>query len=607
MSLLPDIVRQSGPFGPILVVLGLVVLFLTLKVVVLATGTRAFSVEDLRAQTNGILFWGTASAVLGFLGQCQSAYLALTAILSATELDPSIVAQGFVMTFFPSLIGLGIFVFSGVAWFSLRLLRGRVRARALCLLSILAVSPSFGGCQPAPESITEGVWALDTGPNVFLWEFDDSEGEGLTCVVHDLLGGLLYTDTPCQQVTLEGDQISLVMPNRVRYEGTLDLAGGSIRGSLLYTDGSSLEAPFEWASRDDYPTLAMRPGASGPYAYAVPADRGDGLEVASPEEVGIDPDALEAAVNAVLQGEAGMLKSMLVLREGKLVLEEYFHEYGPDDLFPLRSCTKSISSLLTGLAIQEGHIPGIETPLLDFFPADRESAGNGWDGLTLENLLTMSLALDWSPADAENLHGTGPDAFRQILARDVAGRPGEDWQYVSMNVNLLAGILHAATGEYPEAFAERALFGPMGITDWDWDGMKTEGFALMDGSLRLRARDMAKIGIMVMSGGVWLDRPVISEEWIRHSLQPHLPAGEGGETYGYLWWGMTIPGPAGAPVQVSFANGWGSQFIIMIPRYDLILVTTGGNDQNGKHLAIGQVLVRDLLPGLSERGGTESS
>jgi hypothetical protein len=98
---------------------------------------------------------------------------------------------------------------------------------------------------------------------------------------------------------------------------------------------------------------------------------------------------------------------------------------------------------------------------------------------------------------------------------------------------------------------------------------------------------------------------VVEEEWIRASLAAHLSAGGEGEVYGYLWWGMMIPGPDGGPVQVWFANGWGSQFIIMIPRYDLVVVTTGGNHENGKHFAIGEILVRDLLPGMG--GGASPS
>ena len=94
-------------------------------------------------------------------------------------------------------------------------------------------------------------------------------------------------------------------------------------------------------------------------------------------------------------------------------------------------------------------------------------------------------------------------------------------------------------------------------------------------------------------------RQVLEEEWVRRSLTPFLSAGAGGEGYGYLWWTMEVSGPDGRPIQVAFANGWGSQFILLFPELDLVVVTTGGNQENGKHLAIGEVLIRELLPGVS--------
>ena len=120
----------------------------------------------------------------------------------------------------------------------------------------------------------------------------------------------------------------------------------------------------------------------------------------------------------------------------------------------------------------------------------------------------------------------------------------------------------------------------------------------MDGSLRLRPRDMGKIGTMVMNRGIWAGTRVVNEDWIRSSLTPYLAADSQGGRYGYLWWMMPIPGPDGRPVDVWFANGWGSQFILLFPDLDLVVVTTGGNQENGKHLAVGEVLMRDLLPGV---------
>jgi CubicO group peptidase (beta-lactamase class C family) len=540
-----------------------------------------------------------ASAALGFLGQCQGAYLALNAILAAPEISPQVVAEGFVISFIPTLFGLGILGFAVVAWVSLRILP---RLRSGVLLALVIALPVFG-CGPRadsrPTGLSEGLWEFQGGPVLFLWEFQRSSSGALSCLVHDFFGGKKYMETPCASVSLDEDSLELRMSNGTRYQGRVDLARGVIEGRLLYPDGSSLDAPFYWAASSDHPGLLARPTGSGPYAYSVPQDLDDGWAVGHSAEKAVHPAAIERTMEAVLAGEAGVIKSILIVRDGILVGEEYFYGYGPNDLFPIASCTKSVSSLLVGLAIQEGLIPDVEEPLLTFFPEYREVAATGWERLTLEHLLTMSLALDWTREEAETRHGTGPDAFRQILARKIAGRPGEDWAYVSMNVNLLAGVLRHATGEHAEAFAARTLFGPLGITEWNWDPMKTEGFNLMDGSLRLKPRDMARIGVMVANGGEWQGRRIVAEEWIQTSIRSHLPAGDAEWGYGYLWWTRSAPVRAGGSVHAVLANGWGSQFIILFPELDLVIVTTGGNQENGKHLVVGEVLLRELLPGVS--------
>jgi len=598
MSLMPSLVRLSGPFGPALVLLGAVVLLLSFRAAWTAARGSGSSGSALRGQTNAILFWGGASAVLGFLGQCQGSYIALSVILAAPEISPQVVAQGFVISFLPTLFGLGILTFAVVVWASLRFLPRKSYGLLAVILPLMVWSGCQTKAQEGPGDLAQGVWKMEAGGDLFLWEFGSDADGSPSCLVHNLLGGLKFIETPCADVRLEGTSLALEMPNGVRYEGRVDLDGRLIEGSLIYPDGSGMEAPLRWVPKRDFPTLQPRPGAEGRYAYRVPELREDGWPVAHASEEGVEAEALERTVEAITRGEAGFLKSFLVLRGGALLLEEYFHGYGPDELFPIQSCTKSVSSLLVGLAIQEGRIPGVDEPLLDFFPEEREEAGSGWEALTLEQLLTMSLALDWTPDEAENLNRTGPEAFRKILARNVAGQPGRDWAYVNMNVNLLAGVLRQATGEQAEAFAKRALFGPLGITEWDWEYGKTGGFNLMSGSLRLRVRDMARIGAMVLAGGEWQGHRVVEEGWVRRSITPHLPAGSGGEGYGYLWWTMQIPGPDGRLLDAVFANGWGSQFIILVPELDLVVVTTGGNQENGKHLAIGEVLMRELLPGV---------
>jgi len=604
---MPSLILLSGPYGYFLAFLALVVLFISLRASWCILRDPDLSPQVVRDQLNGLLFWGGVASILGFLGQCDGAYRAVSAILSATEISPAVVAEGFVISFVPTLFGLGILAFAVSAWASLGLLaRSRTTPMQGGGLLLLLLLPFLSGCSerpgdsggPAPDAITEGVWSLETGADEFLWEFDGDEGD-IRCLVHDVTGGKKINETPCVTASYQDGRVAVAMDTGVRLEGRLDRAGGRISGRLLYPDGSEMEVRLPWRPRSAYPSLLPLSSTADPYTYAPPLDRGDGWGVASARDVGLDPLALEGLVNAVARGEGGVLHSLLVARHGRLVLEEYFHGFGAEDLHRLASCTKSVSSLLVGLAIQQRAIQSVQARLAGFFPEDRSTLGEGWERLTLEHLLTMSMALDWSSDEAENLHGTGPEFFRRVLARRVSGTPGADWAYVSANVNLIAGVLYAATGMQAEAFAEANLFQPLGIRSWRWDYMKTDGFNLMDGSLELLPRDMAKIGQMVLNGGRWEGRQILDESWIRASTTLHLAAGEEAEGYGYLWWLMDAPASQASPVQAVVANGWGSQFIAIFPTLDLVVVTTGGNDFNGKHLAVSQALGTYLLSSLA--------
>ena len=479
-------------------------------------------------------------------------------------------------------------------------LKNPTAASSKWLPLLFPILPLFGCGDPlpgqeAPTRLTDGVWVLEAGADRFLWEFSSTQG-GLACIVHALQRGVKLNDTPCATAEMDGLILKVAMDTGVRLEGEVDLERGMIRGHLLYPDGTRNPVELPSGSPRDFPLLRARVDAGGAYEYRVPADLGDGWTPALADGEGIPSEALEALVAAVDRGELGVLHSLVIARHGHLVLDEYFHGYDPDHIHRLASCTKSVSSLLTGLAIRENHIPGVHARLLDFFPKVRDGAGEGWEELTLEHLLTMSMGLDWSAEEAQNLHGTGPEFFKRVLARSVRDTPGTDFEYVSANVNLLAGIIHGATGSHAEGFAKRALFEPLGIETWDWSGTRTDGFNLMDGSLELRPRDMAKLGQMALDGGRWRGRQILDEEWIRQSTSPHIQAGSGAEGYGYLWWTRETSGPQGAPVPAFFATGWGSQFIMVIPSLDLVVVTTGGNEYNGKHMRAAEVIVRYLLP-----------
>ncbi len=311
---------------------------------------------------------------------------------------------------------------------------------------------------------------------------------------------------------------------------------------------------------------ASRPWpATQPYAYRQPTDGADGWPTAAPEDVGLDRSAVEALVRAVAHDGAGLIHSLQIVRGGKLVLDEYFHGYTASDLHRLASATKSVASLLVGAAIDRGRIPGVDAPLLPLLGRSGDGAAPAWRKETLGDLLTMSMGLDWSAEEARSVHGTGPAFFEKVLAREVVTAPGTKWDYVSANVNLLAGVIFNATGVHADAFAREILFGPLGIATSDWEYGKERGYNLMDGSLQLRPRDLAKIGAMVAQGGRWNGAQVISEAWIRESTRSHLATGQPLGGYGYLWWTGELPS-AGGVQPIVVANGMGKPVHRPLPR-----------------------------------------
>ncbi|MCK4749454.1 MAG: serine hydrolase, partial [Bacteroidales bacterium] len=267
---------------------------------------------------------------------------------------------------------------------------------------------------------------------------------------------------------------------------------------------------------------------------------------------------------------------------GQLVLEEYFHGYTRDDLHRLASATKSISSICVGIGLDMGFMQSVNQPLNSIFPQAGED-------LTLKHVLTMSLGLDWSEEECNMIHGTGEEFFSYILSRSSSIPPGSVFRYTNPDVNLLSGVIHSSSGLFPDEFAERYLFEPLGITDYDWEYSSEDGHRLMDGSLELRPRDMAKIGQLVLQSGVWDGVQVVSDTWLAESTDEHFIVDDD-FSYGYLWWLAEIQGEE-QQSRVIIAIGIGSQFIAVIPDADTVIVVTGGNEDNGKELIILNLLV----------------
>jgi len=486
----------------------------------------------------------------------------------------------------------------------------RRNAKILAILSpvltaailLTAVACSQPPDPAAVEALTAGVWhgyvpedETSTQPGGdFIYELRFEEGvfSGRAYLVKD---GRHFSEIPVTGVMFDGSAIEIGMEPYSLYRGKADLEGRRIVGGIPGGERYE-ELNLTRVEARQWPMIRPRPTPAPEETTPVgtrPAERDDSWTTAAPSEVGIDPAAVEETVQAILAGEAGALHSFLVVRDGSLVVEEYFYGWGRNDLHQFASCTKSVTSLLVGIAIDQGLVSGVDARLLDFFPEYSEVVGRGWEGLRLEHWLTMTAGLDWTESE-RRIPPQGTDRFADILGRNVVVPPGERFRYVDRNMNLLPGVLAQATGVRADEFAAEHLFAPLGITEWDWEKRSWQGHPDMIGSLELRPRDLAKLGQLVLEEGSWQGRRVVSAEWIRESTRVHVAQAQFGMDYGYLWWRRDSPlGP------MTLASGSGSHFIMVVPNARMVMVTTAGNQFNQQHDAVHRVIEQYLVPGVN--------
>ncbi len=466
-----------------------------------------------------------------------------------------------------------------------------------CLLALLLL----GACSDSPDSrmveaLTSGLWHAQIDGDDYLYEFNSENGSLVGCV-HRVGNGRQINEVSVSRVSVRNASIEFRHRGFPSYRGVVDWAAGRIEGGIP-GDSGFLNMNLTRVEAENWPMIRPRSegtSAPTPYLWRRPDDSDDGWPTGAPSEVGITQTAVDETVQAILRGEAAALHSLLLVRDGKLVLEEYFYGWSRDELHHIASCTKSVSSLLLGIAVDRGLVVDTSVPLLDFFPERLKGTGSGWNEIQLEHLLTMTMGLDWAE---HQLHGWPPlgDQIGAILERDREEEPGSRFRYTNRNVNLLASIFLRSSGSEADLFAAEHLFSPLGITDWNWDFRRWQGHPDMAAALRLRPRDMAKLGQLVLQDGVWDKEQVVSREWIHESTRSHVPETPYDLEYGLLWWRLSSSdSPLGT---ITFANGMGTQFIAVIPDARLVMVTTGGNDHNGRQFDIVQVAERYLLPGI---------
>lgn len=310
------------------------------------------------------------------------------------------------------------------------------------------------------------------------------------------------------------------------------------------------------------------------------------------EAAGIAPDLSARLEQGVQRGELANLHAVVIVRRGALAFERYFE--GPDDrwgtplgtvafdaesLHDVRSISKSVVGLLYGIALAQGKVPALDTPVLDLFPAYADLASDARRrGILVSHLLSMTMGLEWNedlpyndPRNSEIAMERSADRYRFVLERPIVAQPGATWRYSGGATALLGHLIAKGTGVPLLAFARSVLFGPLGIEDVEWTA-GLNGEAAAASGLRLRARDLARLGQLLLQKGQWEGRSIVPPEWISASLLPRADAFEGVQ-YGYHWYLLRRRDGTMA----TMAIGLGGQRLLVIPAQDLVYVIFMGN------------------------------
>jgi CubicO group peptidase (beta-lactamase class C family) len=331
---------------------------------------------------------------------------------------------------------------------------------------------------------------------------------------------------------------------------------------------------------------------------------GDDWKVSTPAEQGLDPMLVaELYFNAA---ELERLYGLLVVKNGNLIAENYFDEGSVEQKARLQSATKSVTSALVGIALDQGCLSSVEQKMLDFFP---EVAGQITDPrkeqITLRDMLQMRAGFPWEETHPALWEGLLSGRYVPLIEEfPLVTDPGTEFHYSNLTSNWLGIIVDRACGTNLKSYGEENLFLPIGVEVGDW-GTDWDGHNNGCGDLHSTARDMAKFGLLYLNEGEYEGKQVISADWVHDSLQTYSEdawdnVGRFRDIgYGYHWWSAWA-----GEHRVNFAWGHGGQLIVLVDELDVVVVTTADpfylqhDGQSWKHEKATISLVADFIASL---------
>lgn len=344
------------------------------------------------------------------------------------------------------------------------------------------------------------------------------------------------------------------------------------------------------------------------------------------EKEGINQLVIDSIHNEITDGKYGLVDHFLLIKNGKIIADYHYQYdydsimrnydttnyqynydhinwhpyYNQSELHTLQSVTKSITSLLVGIAFDEGLITDINSPILPYFSDfSIDSNDRIKNQISIENLLLMQSGIKWNEESYDEATNScvimeaSNDWIQYVLNQPMDTIPGTVFKYNSGASMLLGKIVGKATGKRIDKWAEEKLFKPLSITNYYWKRTPT-GEIDTEGGLYLTPHDLAKIGYLILSMGKWNNEQVISESWIKKSIEPNDGFFEQVK-YGYQW---LIPGHKNGRATIIAGNGYGEQYVMMSPEHDLLIVFNGWNHHNEPEKSTWNILQDRIIPSI---------
>lgn len=415
------------------------------------------------------------------------------------------------------------------------------------------------------------------------------------------------------QLKVSNNEVTLI-GHRGGKERTLATGTYSADGPTFTLSFPNRGGTYDFTRDDDFSNFYPRGKSAPRYAYLAPPALRDGWKTSGAEEEGISRREVEKLVQNLSETNVDepsslQLHALLIARHGKLVVEEYFHGHSRDRLHETRSAAKSIVSVLMGAAMHSGTPIGLSTPVYQSmgYPVPVQGLDRLKSKMQVRHLLTMSSGFFCDDANEaapgnETLmmdQTEEPDWYRYTLAVPLSSEPGTLSVYCSANPNLELGVLGRLTGEFvPETFV-RLVAEPMRIHNFAWP-LDPAGNPYGGGSVQFLPRDFLKFGQLMLNGGTWQGKQILTKQYVANSTGSHCRLA--GIHYGFHWWIEEFP-YKGRMVRAFMASGAGGQTLTVIPELDLVVATLAGNYASRPGLWLGHEFVAEkVLPAVREAG-----